>query len=54
MLAHNILNILDPDISLSCQGVQIWLQINFPFIQLLFHNSRFLWMKLSVVLYHQV
>jgi len=35
MLPHNIPNILDTDISLSSQTVQIWLQINLPFIQLL-------------------
>jgi len=36
MLSHNILNDLETDISLSSQNVQIWLQINFPFIEILF------------------
>jgi len=35
MLPHNILYVLETDVSLSSQMVHIWLQINFPFIQLL-------------------
>jgi len=34
MLSHNILYVLETDISVFSQNVHSWLRINFPFIQL--------------------